>query len=542
MRLTALPRALRTFLFALGALALVQAPSFALLTSVQTEAADEGGWMDMVDGAMGSVNSVLATVIFYDINPWSDEHTQVPLAVAILVLGAIYFTVRMGFLQFRVLGHAIAVTRGKYDDPKDEGEVSHFQALTAALSATVGLGNIGGVAIAVCTGGPGATFWMICAGLLGMASKFTECTLGQMYREVRPDGRVMGGAMFYLSRGLATMGLGGLGKVLAVVFAIMCIGASFGGGNTFQVNQSLDAIIRTVPVLADYRWIYGLVMATLVAIVILGGLKRIAATAEKIVPLMCGIYVASALYILAVNFGEIPHAIREIIGGAFTPRAGLGGALGVLIIGFQRAAFSNEAGIGSAAIAHSAAKTPFAIREGVVALLEPFIDTVIVCTMTALVIVITGTYDADVYMSMHANAPQAADVAAQVSDLAANNNGAALTSLAMSEVLPFFPWVLSLATLMFAFSTMISWSYYGERCWAYLFGDASSVVYRWMFVVFVFLGSIITATNILGFGDLLIFGMVFPNVIGVLLLSGQVRTKLTEYFQKLSAGEFKVFK
>ncbi|MEM7309353.1 MAG: alanine/glycine:cation symporter family protein [Planctomycetota bacterium] len=522
------------------------APALAAQEDAEGEAeaeAEASGWMASIDDAMGSVNSFLGAGIFFPIPiPFVTEKdpdtgavvlddegnprtTSVPLAVLILVAGAIYFTLRMGFIQLRAFGHAIQVTRGKYDDPEDEGEVSHFQALTAALSATVGLGNIGGVAIAIGTGGPGATFWMILAGFFGMASKFTECTLGQMYRETRPDGRVMGGAMYYLSRGLGEMGMSGLGKFLAVFFAVMCIGASFGGGNTFQVSQSLGALQMTVPFLNDVPWLYGLIMAGLVAIVILGGFQRIAATAEKIVPLMCAIYVAAAIYIILANANKVPAAFGSILGSAFTMKAGLGGFLGVLVIGFKRAAFSNEAGIGSAAIAHSAAKTPYATREGIVALLEPFIDTIVVCTMTALVIVITGAWD---------NPEYAHHVAA--------DEGAALTSKAMGEVLPWFPYVLSGAVLLFAFSTMISWSYYGERCWAYLFGDSSSLVYRLIFIAFVFLGSVITATNVLNFGDLLIFGMVFPNIFGVVLLSGKVRSKLSEYWAMHTAGEFKTYK
>lgn len=450
---------------------------------------------------------------------------EAPLAVCILVLGAIFFTLRMGVPQIRGFRHALHVVRGKYDDPNDEGEVSSFQALTAALSATVGLGNIGGVAIAVGTGGPGATFWMILAGFLGMASKFTECTLGQMYREVRPDGRIMGGAMFYLSKGLKEMGLGPIGKVLAVFFAVICIGASFGGGNTFQVNQSLGAVAETIPALDDYKWLYGLIMAAAVGVVIIGGIKSIANTAEKIVPLMCGVYLLACVTILAMNLTAIPGALWSIVEGAFTPQATFGGFLGVLITGFKRAAFSNEAGIGSAAIAHSAAKVPHPAREGTVALLEPFIDTIVVCTMTALVIIITGAF----------NDPQYAE-------LVSSDKGAALTSNAMGGELAFMPYVLAVAVVLFAYSTMISWSYYGERCWAYLFGDGTSMIYRIIFVVFVILGALAEPGNILAFGDLLIFGMVFPNIIGVVLLSGRVKRQFDDYFARLRAGEYKTFK
>jgi alanine or glycine:cation symporter, AGCS family len=491
----------------------------------------------------------------------------VPVVVLWLALGAVFFTLRMGFINIRGFKHAIQVTAGKFDNPKDKGEVSHFQALTAALSATVGLGNIAGVAIAIMAGGPGATFWMIIAGLLGMSSKFTECALGQKYREVRSDGRIMGGAMFYLSKGLGEMKMAVFGKALAVLFAVLCVFASFGGGNAFQVNQSgnairsqiqkqdndqlrkLDAEIaqaeeRNAPaevarlkgerdelnrkVLrtgAAFNWGYGLLMAVLVGIVIIGGIRRIAATAEKIVPLMCGVYILACLWILLSDFTAIPGAISLIVGEAFTPQAGYGGFLGVLIMGFRRAAFSNEAGVGSAAIAHSAAKTDYPVREGIVALLEPFIDTVVVCTMTALVIVITGAYADPKY-----------------AHYVASNNGAALTSEAMKDRIWWFPYILSGAVVLFAYSTMISWSYYGERCWAYLFGDRASMAYRVVFLVFVVLGSVVSATNVLDLSDLAILGMAFPNILGVVLLSGLVKKDLDVYWAKLKAGELDVKK
>jgi AGCS family alanine or glycine:cation symporter len=455
---------------------------------------------------------------------WIARKLSLPLIVLWLVFGAVFFTVRMRFVNFRLFGHAIKVVKGTYDDPADEGEVSHFQALSSALSATVGLGNIAGVAIAVSIGGPGATFWMVVAGLLGMASKFSECTLGQKYRTVSPDGEVMGGAMHYLSKGLAEKNMPVLGKVLAVMFALLCIGGSFGGGNTFQVKQSLAAVEQSLPWLADYRWIYGLLMTGAVGVVILGGIKRIAQTAEKIVPTMCGLYVAACFFVIVMNFGEVGSAIGLIFSGAFAPDALYGGAIGVLVVGFQRAAFSNEAGIGSAAIAHAAAKTKYPVREGVVALLEPFIDTVVVCTMTALVIVITGAYDNPEYGTV-----------------IASREGAALTSLAMGESISWFPTVLSVAVVLFAYSTMISWSYYGERCWTWLFGAGATLYYRLLFLVFVFLGSIITATNVLDFSDLMILGMAVPNILGVIILSGDVRSDLDVYEEKLEAGEFKVY-
>ncbi|MCA8978749.1 MAG: alanine:cation symporter family protein [Planctomycetes bacterium] len=472
----------------------------------------------------------------------SAKRAGIPLTVLWLILGAVYFTFRMGFINLRGFKHAIQVVQGKYDNPESHGagEVSHFQALASALSATVGLGNIAGVAIAISLGGPGATFWMIAAGFLGMSSKFVECSLGQKFRQVRPDGRVMGGAMYYLSNGLKEKGLGGLGKFLAVFFAILCIGGSFGGGNTFQVNQSLNALKGSVsflspkatPIVESFataagpnNWIYGLIMAVLVGIVILGGIQRIAATAEKIVPLMCGVYVLGALYVLFKNTAHIPDALGTIFAGAFSAKAMYGGFLGVLVQGFKRAAFSNEAGVGSAAIAHSAAKTPYPVREGIVALLEPFIDTIVVCTMTALVIVITGAYASPDYAEFRANA-----------------DGAGLTAAAFSHEMPWFPMVLSAAVMLFAFSTMISWSYYGERCWAYLFGDGSSIIYRLLFLACTFAGSIVTSMNVLEFGDLMILGMAFPNILGVLILSGGVKNDLDDYMGKLKSGEIRQYK
>ena len=455
----------------------------------------------------------------------------VPFAVLWLVLGAIFFTLRMGFINVRGFKHAIGVTRGLYDNPDDEGEVSHFQALASALSATIGLGNIAGVAIAISIGGPGATFWMICAGFLGMTSKFVECSLAQMYRVKRPDGRMMGGPMVYLSEGLKDLSpsLAAPGKILAYFFAFLCIGGSLAGGNAFQVNQSVKLMSSQFSWLQGNEWIYGLIMTVLVGVVIIGGIKRIAATAEKIVPLMCGVYVLACVFILLKMAGEIPAAFGTILSGAFTPAAGFGGLVGVLVQGFKRAAFSNEAGTGSAAIAHSAAKTDFPIREGAVAMLGPFIDTVVICTMTALVIVITGAYDA------------VGGTDAAMQGAIATKEGAVLTSLAMGGVISWFPKLLAVAVFFFAYSTIISWSYYGERCWVWMFGDSSSLAYKYLFLSFVFLGSIVSAVNVLEFGDLMILGMALPNILGVVFLTGKVRVKLDEYWEKYKVGEFKTY-
>jgi AGCS family alanine or glycine:cation symporter len=488
--------------------------------------------LEPVDKFFGVVNGYVGGFIFFPIPLGSSG--EIPFAVLILVSGALFFTIRMGFISLRAFGHSISIIAGKYDNQNDKGDVSHFQALTTALSATVGLGNIAGVTTAIALGGPGAAFWMVLAGFLGMSSKFVECTLGQKYREVRPDGRIMGGAMYYLSRGLAELGLAPLGKLFAVCFAVLCVGGSFAGGNAYQVKGSLDAVGQTVPFFKEFPWIYGLLMLVLTAIVIIGGIRRIASTADKIVPVMCSVYVLAGLLILLKNYSAVPPAFSLILSSAFSPDAFRGGFIGVLVWGFKRAAFSNEAGVGSAAIAHAAAKTDYPIREGIVALLEPFVDTIVVCTMTALVIVITGAYD---YQNPAFPAEYKAQFTLNDQNVATAVSGASLTSLAMDSQIPGFRYALACATFLFAYSTMISWSYYGERCWAYLFGEGFSMAYRAIFLVFTFLGSVISATNVMDFGDLMIFGMMLPNMVGLLLLSGKVRRDLDAYWTKLKTGE-----
>jgi AGCS family alanine or glycine:cation symporter len=501
-------------------------PEYLALQAAQQappDAPPSTGLMDQADRVMGVVNGWIAAVFFFDVIFWNDAQT-LPFIVIWLVVAAVYLTLRMGFINFRGFRHALQLVRGKYTDPSEPGDVSHFEALSTALSATVGLGNIAGVAIAVAVGGPGATFWMIVAGLFGMTTKFTECTLGQMYREVRHDGHVLGGPVQYLSKGFAERGMPRIGRFLAVFFALLCIGGSIGGGNSFQVNQSLNAIQETVPWLAGAPWAYGIVMTVLVGIVIVGGIRRIANVADKVVPLMAIVYVSAAIVVIVMNVEMVPGALAAIVTQAFSPDAAYGGFIGVLVTGFQRAAFSNEAGAGSAAIAHAAARTKYPIREGLVALLEPFIDTVVICTMTALVINITGAYNNPAY-----------------ADLIGGSAGAALTSRAFSEEIAWFPYVLSFAVFLFAFSTMISWSYYGERCSVWLFGDASSKYYKALFLLFAFLGSIITSTNVLNFGDLMILSMALPNLIGVYLLHGKVRAALDDYWRRLGAGEYQPY-
>jgi AGCS family alanine or glycine:cation symporter len=483
------------------------------------------GWMGTVDSIFGKfLVGPMETILFFDFGTKSLVGTSVPFVVLWLLFGGLFLTIKMGFVNFRGFWHGIQLVSGKFDDPNEPGEVSHFQALSSALSGTVGLGNIAGVAVAVGVGGAGATFWMILCGLLGMTSKFSECSLAVLYRRVGADGTVLGGPMVYLKDGLEKIGLGKLGGFLSVVFAILCIGGSFGGGNSYQVVQSLNAI-KTDPnltILQDHPWIYGLIMVVAVGAVIIGGIKSIGQVAGAIVPFMCLAYMAMALAIIGLNYDKIPWAISQIFIGAFTPAGVAGGILGVMVQGVKRAAFSNEAGAGSAAIAHSAAKTDRPMSEGFVALLEPFIDTVVVCTLTALMVVITGM----------ASDPQ-------VQAMAAQSRGAEITLKAVTQNPDFewFKYVLYVAVILFAYSTCISWSYYGERCFVFLFGNRSSMLYRGLFLFFTFLGSIVSPTNILNFSDMLILSMAVPNLIGVFLLSGVIRKEMDSYWKSYKAGE-----
>jgi AGCS family alanine or glycine:cation symporter len=479
------------------------------------------GFVDSLEHYFGLwIVDPLAAVLFFDVWFWDaagDAGIQIPAVVLWLILGALFFTLRFQFINLRAFRHAIACVRGRYSKPDDPGEISHFQALSAALSATVGLGNIAGVAVAVGLGGPGAVFWMVVAGFLGMSSKFAECTLGQMYRVVRPDGHVSGGPMHYLKDGLAERGWRRTGSTLAVVFAVMCIGGSVGGGNMFQANQAYAQVASVLPFLdgPEGAMAFGIVLAFLVGLVIVGGIRRIGEVAGVIVPFMCSLYVLCGLAILLVHADGIAAGFGVIFREAFSPTAVGGGFVGVLIQGFRRAAFSNEAGVGSAPIAHSAASTTEPVREGIVSLLEPFIDTVVVCTMTGLVIVVTGAY-AD---------PEA-------------GSGIALTSHAFATVFPWFPVLLSITAVLFAFSTQISWSYYGERCWAWLFGESQVLIYKGLFVFFVWFGAVSQLARVIEFSDLMILGMAFPNIAGVVLLSGKVKRALDSYLARLRAGEF----
>jgi AGCS family alanine or glycine:cation symporter len=494
-----------------------------------------------IDAWFKPFSDAVSSVIFYSINfgPYS-----VPLVIIILIVGAIFFTIYFKFSNFTLIGTAIRVVKGDYDelDPHGadvaegdstpggdvfetigsegvEGEVSHFQALTAALSATVGLGNIAGVAVAVAIGGPGATFWMILAGFLGMATKFVECTLGVKYREVTEDGTVHGGPMYYLSKGLKEKGMGGFGKVLAIFFAVMCVGGSFGGGNMFQANQAAAQLIGKFGIEHGAAGsILGVIMAIIVGVVIIGGIKRIGSVTEKVVPFMAATYVGAALIIIFMNISLVPDAFGMIFNGAFSPDAALGGVVGVLIVGFQRAAFSNEAGVGSAAIAHSAVKTKYPASEGIVALLEPFIDTVVICTMTALVIVITN-------------------IEGKFFEYGTKVQGVELTAAAFDSAIPGFSWILTIAVVLFAISTMLSWSYYGLQAWKFLFGKGkvADLVYKAIFLIFIWIGASIGLGSVIAFSDAMIFAMVFPNVIGLIILSPKVRDELKIYMDKIKA-------
>ena len=446
---------------------------------------------------------------------------------------AAFFTIYFLFPNIRYFGTAINVVRGKYDEvekddtPSQDGEVSHFQALTTAVSGTVGNGNIAGVALAIALGGPGATFWMIVCGLMGMSLKFVECTLGVYYRDVDENGVVYGGPMYYLSKGLKEKGFSTLGKVSAILFAIFCVGGSFGGGNAAQANQAAIVLKDLLGFESTFSGaMIGIVLAIVVGIIIIGGIKRIASVTEKVVPFMALLYIVACLYILLINFSFIDDAFALIIREAFNPTAiGVGGVIGVLMIGFKRAAFSNEAGVGSASIAHSAVKTKYAASEGLVALLEPFIDTVVICTLTALVIITfnsTGTF---------AYGGESGGVLID----GVMYEGAGITSKAFAEYIPFSDIFLTIAVVLFAVSTMISWSYYGLQSWKYLFGrgQLSDLTYKLLFLLFVIIGSAASMNSIWAFSDAMIFAMVFPNMVGLYLLFPVVKKQLSKYLEAI---------
>ena len=477
--------------------------------------------------------------------------TQIPTIIFLLVGGALFFTFYFGFVNIRHFITAINTVRGKFDsidhhsaapselaidgdvkgtiaDESKEGEVSHFQALATAVSGTVGNGNIAGVALAIAVGGPGATFWMILCGLLGMSTKFVECTLGVKYRDVGEDGTIYGGPMYYLTKGLQEKGFVTLGKVLAGIFAFLCIGASFGGGNAAQSNQAAMQLVDSFGMTGgNARTIIGVIMMIVVGVIIIGGIKRIASVTEKVVPLMALMYILACLYIIFTNFSFVDDAFAMIFKQAFSPQAGLGGLLGVLITGFRRAAFSNEAGAGSASIAHSAVKTKYPASEGLVALLEPFIDTVVICTMTALVIII---FNGDNTVFDYGG------VGGVVMIDGVPAEGAGITAAAFSKYIAFSGPFLTIAVVLFAVSTMISWSYYGLQSWMYIFGKSkvSELTYKSLFLIFIVIGAAGDMSSVWAFSDAMILALVFPNMIGLLLLFPRVREELNSYLQAIS--------
>ncbi len=511
-----------------------------------------------VETAFNGINSVFASFLFYDmtfsvfdspataidpetgsavplteIDPDTGATVQVinevqfPLIIFVLVFGGVFFTFRYSWVNVRLFGHSLDVVRGKYDHPDHEGEISHFKALTSALSATVGLGNIAGVAVAIGVGGPGAVLWMWVTAIFGMSMKFSSCTLAQVYRRVNPDGRVLGGPMVFISEGFKAINpaLKIPGQLLAILFAVLTILAAAGGGNLFQTNQTYELFAEYILGGKDSApgfapWLFGSILAVLVGVVILGGIRRIGEVTSRLVPVMCLFYIAVCSIIVLLHITQLPGALLQIVAGAFSFEAGLGGFLGVVITGMQRAAFSNEAGLGSAAIAHAAAKTDEPVREGVVAMLGPSIDTIIVCTMTALTIIITDAY----------------------LDPAVADQGVAMTALALSELGGFMPILLFAAVAVFAFSTMISWGYYGERASEYLFGEGAIRPFQVFYVLVVIVGPVLTLEAVMLFADLMLLGMAFPNIVGMILLSGLVKRLADKYAEELRSGTMKPYK
>ena len=512
-----------------------------------SENVNDIGLDQRIDQAFQPFSDFVSSIIFFEV------FDGAPFVIILLVLSALFFTLYFGFPNIKYFGKAIGVVRGKYDhidqsssgksdlaidgdikdtiaDESKDGEVTHFQALATAVSGTVGNGNIAGVALAIALGGPGATFWMIICGLLGMSTKFVECTLGVQYRDVGEDGTVYGGPMYYLSKGLKEKGFSVLGKITAVLFAIFCIGGSFGGGNAAQSNQATIVIKDLMGLQSNSAGAFiGIVLAFLVGIIIIGGIKRIASVTEKIVPFMAVLYLLACIYIILINLTLVDDAISLIISQAFNPKAiGVGGIIGVLLVGFKRAAFSNEAGAGSASIAHSAVKTKYSASEGLVALLEPFIDTVVICTMTALVIIIFNFGGAFEYGGT--NGIVLID--------GIPYEGAGITSMAFAEYIPYSNVFLTVAVVLFAVSTMISWSYYGLQSWKYLFGrgKAADLTYKLLFLLFVIIGAAASMNSIWAFSDAMIFAMVFPNMVGLYFLFPVVKKQLNRYLKAIKDG------
>ena len=540
--------------------------------------------LDQINGFFGIFVSFLAPILFMEINGF-------PLIVVVLLFGGLIFTFYFKFINVRGFVHSIDIIKGKYDNPNDTGQISHFQALTSALSATIGLGNIAGVAIAVSLGGAGAVFWMVFIAFFSMSAKFVSSTLGQLYRKVNDDGSVSGGPMYYLNYGLKEEGYGTLGKILGGMYAIFIIGGAFGGGNMFQANQSYELFGKLIG-LPNY--LYGIILAILVGLVIVGGIKRIGQTTEKIVPFMVLLYVGASLFIIITNIDKLPEVLNDIFTQAFNPNAAYGGFIGALVTGIKRGVFSNEGGVGSAAIAHSAAKTDEPVREGIVAMIGPFIDTIIICFMTASVILITADenkldvtkaklYIYDNHKNLKTNEfslnewvfkdsirvdekdnsqtdiiiaenplvkrvvkgeTKNLELIFKRSDKSFENDikGAELTSAAFGSAISWFPIILSIVVFLFSFSTMISWYYYGDKGWKYLFGDSSIKIYQAMYLGCVVLGAVASLGNVIDFSDMMILSCGFPNIIGCLFLLPILKRNLNEYWTRYKAGELKTYK
>lgn len=486
-----------------------------VLLCVAPVTAAQGEIDQFINDAVQPITSFLSSVVFYTLPLFGAD---IPLVVVWLVCAAVFFTLYLNVLNVRGFGHAIKLVRGNDSDPKDPGEVSHFQALATAVSGTVGIGNISGVAVAISVGGPGATFWMIIAGLLAMSTKFIECSLGVLLRRENSDGSVSGGPMYYLEYAFTRHGWNKSGRFVGRFYAFGIVLGCLGIGNMFQSNQAYIQFINVTggsegSWFSDKAWLFGILLGGLVGIVVLGGIQSIARVTSKVVPFMAILYCICALVMLVMNYEAIPYAVDAIIGGAFSPEGVSGGAIGVMIIGFQRAVFSNEAGIGSASIAHSAVLTKEPITEGYVSLLEPFIDTVVISTLTALVIVTTFYYDPDFNEGL---------------------GGIEMTSAAFARNISWAPYLIAVVGILFAFSTMIAWAYYGLKGWTYLVGETvwASNLFKLVFCLFVALGCSIQLDAVLDFSDALVFLICIPNIIGLYMLAPLVRKELRSYNKK----------
>lgn len=496
--------------------------AMALLSLPSLAAGDSGFDRYLADSFTPLADAVAAAVFAtIDFGGYS-----IPWILFWLIVSGIFCTLYFRGINVRGMAQGMRIIRGEYDRAEQQrGDTSHFQALATALSGTVGLGNIAGVAVAVTVGGPGAAFWMVVAALFGMATKFCECTLAVKYRHHRPDGTVSGGPMFYLRQGIGAEypRLAPLGRLLGVLFAVLCLFGTIGTGNFFQVNQAYQQVLLITggeqSILAGRAWLFGAVIAVATGMVVLGGIRRIASVTDKLVPMMALLYLVAGLVVLGSNFQAIPEAVSLIINGAFTAEGVQGGALGALLQGFRRAAFSNEAGLGTSPIAHASVKTDEPLTEGLVALWEPFIDTVIICSMTALVITVAGV----------------------AQPLSMDAQGVVLTSAAFATVMPWFPYVLAVVVLLFAYSTMIAYCYYGTKAANYLFGETAAVdvSYKLFYLLVTIVGVTMDFSRVVDFADALFFLMAVPNIIGLYLLAPVVKREMNSYFSRLARGEIR---